>query len=328
MLKKKYQFVTIGGTTRDFMFYDRQAKFLYTPEDVMRQRSLCFEYGSKIAVEETYITYGGGASNAAVNFALQGLKTAAIVSLGDDENGQGIINNFKSHGVDIRLIQKSAKKMTGFSFILTAGKEREHVIFAHRGANNNLHTSLASLKKFKTKWLYFTSLSCTAWRKALDNIFAVGSLVSWNPGALQLSAGAVGLKKYLERTNILALNEDEAMELVISIRKNKKVANSRLANIKFLLKELHNLGPNIVLVTRGRKGASAYDGEKYYTQKILDPKRNILDTTGVGDSFNSTFTAALDKYDGDIEKAMFAAVKNAASLTKKVGAQEGLIKVL
>jgi len=158
-MKKKYQFITIGGATRDFMFYDPAAKFLFTPENLIRQKSLCFEYGAKIQVGKTYFTFGGGGANTAVNFSNLGFKTAALVALGDDENGQAVLTNFKKQGVDTRLIQIQPGKMTGFSFILTAGKEKEHVIFLYRGANNNLSCSLGNLKKLKTRWFYVTSLS-------------------------------------------------------------------------------------------------------------------------------------------------------------------------
>lgn len=323
MFSKKYQFVTVGGSTRDFMFYDPDAKFLFTPENVARQKSLCFEYGSKINVDKTYFTFGGGAANSAVNLANLGFKTGIITSVGGDENGQAILNNFKKRGVDIRLAEVRPRQMTGFSFVLTAGKEKEHVIFLYRGANNQLQ---APLKRIKAKWFYIASLSGSNWRSILDRVFSQKkSLIAWNPGERQLSAGFKGLKDYLAKTEVLALNKDEAVHLVISIRKNQSDAN--LKNVRYLLKELKKAGPRLVLITSGKNGADVFDGQKYYHQPILKT-RKVLDTTGVGDCFDSTFVAGLEKYHGNIKKALTAGMKNTAGVVTEVGAQNGLAKVM
>ena len=79
-----------------------------------------------------------------------------------------------------------------------------------------------------------------------------------------------------------------------------------------------------MIITRGKHGADAYDGEKFYHQDILREKRR-MDTTGVGDAFGSTFVAGLEIYNGDIQKAMYLSVKNTASVIGQQGAQNGLL---
>ena len=56
-------------------------------------------------------------------------------------------------------------------------------------------------------------------------------------------------------------------------------------------------------------------------------KNKIADTTGIGDTFCSTFVAGLEIYQGDFKKAMKLAMKNAASVLKKSGAQNGLMEL-
>ncbi|MFA5358957.1 MAG: PfkB family carbohydrate kinase [Patescibacteria group bacterium] len=325
MFLPKYQFVTIGGSTRDFMFYDPQANFIFTPQNLTQPKSLCFEYGSKIEIEKTYFTFGGGAANAAVNFSLQGFKTAVITAVGNDENGLAVLNNFKKSGVDISLMEKHAGKMTGFSFILTAGREKEHVIFLYRGANNDLAADVLR-GRIKSKWYYLASLSGKKWLAVIDKIFKQKALVAWNPGEQQLKAGYSRLKKYLEKTEIFAVNKDEAIELVLTAKKYKNAGN-RLNDIKFLSKAIKAMGPKIVIVTNGRKGGYVYDGKNFYYQKALSREKDVVDTTGVGDCFNSTFVAGWERF-GDIKKALAAAGKNSASLTTQVGAQNGLLRII
>jgi len=326
MFGRKYQFVTVGGATRDFMFYDPKAKFLFTPENVVRQKSLCFEYGAKIQVDETYITFGGGGANSAVNLASLGFKVATLTAVGDDDNGHQIINNFQKRGVDISLIQKEVGKLSGFSFILTAGKEKEHVIFLYRGANDYLKCSHELLSRFKTRWFYVASLSGKKWQEVLDCVFSARGYKAWNPGVVQLRAGYSKMRKYLERTKVLALNKDEAVELVVSMVKEKE-NNEKINDIKYLLWTIKTMGPEIVLITSGREGAAVYDGKKYHQEKLKNKNKEAVDTTGVGDCFDSTFVAGLEKYNGDIQKSLKAAMDNSSSLVTKVGAQNGLKKI-
>lgn len=325
MFDKKYQFVSIGGATRDFMFYDPQAKFIFTPKNLIKQKSLCFEYGAKVQVDETYITFGGGGANAAVNLANLGYSVNIVTSVGDDENSQAIVSNLQARGVDIKFIQRQPGKLAGFSFILTAGKEKEHVIFLYRGANNYLECKHPVLWKVKTKWFYITSISSNKWQEVLDCVYSQPGYKAWNPGGEQLSAGYKGLRKYLERTTVLALNKSEALNLAFSVcPKNQQ---KKLENIKNLLRILKKMGPQIVLVTSGREGADVYDGRDFYQQKVLGSGKNVKDTTGVGDCFDSTFVAGLEKYNFNIKKSLLAAAKNSASVITEIGAQNGLKKV-
>ena len=63
------------------------------------------------------------------------------------------------------------------------------------------------------------------------------------------------------------------------------------------------MGPEVIIITSGKRGADAYDGSKYYHQDVIREKRR-KDTTGVGDAFGSTFIAGLELFNGDIKKAM------------------------
>lgn len=327
MFLKKFDFVTVGGATRDFMFYDPAAKFIFTPDDLTRQKSLCFEYGAKIELEKTFFTFGGGAANAAVNFSLQGFKTGIVAAVGEDENGEAVVKNLAKRGVDVKQVQKKEKKLSGFSFILTAGTDQEHVAFLYRGANNELTVSEHLIKKIKTRAWYVSSLSGANWRSVVSAVFSTKAKVTWNPGGRQLAAGYRGLKDYLAKTYVLSLNKDEATELVLTLPGAKNFG-AKVKQVKFLLKALRQVGPQIVVVTSGKAGADVYDGKTFYHQTAGKERKAVVDTTGVGDCFHSTFLAGLEKYHGDIKKALVAAAKNSASLTSQVGAQNGLIKIV
>ena len=127
---------TIGGATRDIMFYTDDMLLLDNKQDLLRQKLIAFEYGAKIYSKDVYFTYGGGGMNTAVNFAGLGIKTQTVLSVGDDLVGTEIFRYLKSKKVNTKFVQEHKKIRTGTSAIVNVGKYNEHVIFAYRGANN------------------------------------------------------------------------------------------------------------------------------------------------------------------------------------------------
>lgn len=315
----KYDFITIGGATRDVAFFTDEGVLIDNKKDALRQKLLAFEYGAKLRIDKFVNLFGGGAANVAVNLSGLGFKTAALFEVGADENGRGIIKNIKNHKVASDLVNINNRADSGLSFILIAsGGER--VIFTNRGANDFLTLTPKRLKALgNAKNIYIASLS-GSWLKDLRQIFVSSQgLIFWNPGTSQLKGGLKTLAPFLKKTYCLMLNRDEATELVLS--SGNKV---NLKEIKNLLTVIRDCGPQIVAITDGNQGAHFYDGVKFYYQKISKEKKHI-DTTGIGDVYNSTFAAGLLFYKGDIIKAAAIASKNSAHKISYLGAQNGLL---
>ena len=85
-------------------------------------------------------------------------------------------------------------------------------------------------------------------------------------------------------------------------------------------KEVLDLGVNIFVETLGSKGSHIYTKEKDF---IIEPyPTNVVDTTGAGDTYNSSFVYGLIK-DWDIEKAGHFATAAASLAIQKKGARSG-----
>jgi len=324
----RYDVITIGGAVKDITFYTSQGRVFSTPQNLTAQKMLAFEYGAKINTKEIFLGLGGGAANAAVGLSRLGLKTAIATKIGKDENGKEIINKLKTEKVSTNFIQTDQKISTGFSFILATSKiEKEHVAFLYRGATEKFDLTSKKLSQLNTNWLYITSMYGKNWLRNIKLIFNLAkkknSKIFWNPGNLQLQGGKRLLAPFLKKTNILMLNKDEAIELVLSGIKLGRKNPNHLNRPLYLLNILHEWGPKTIIITDGKKGAWVYDGKKVYQQKSLKPK--VTDTTGVGDAFGSSFLAGLVLEKGNIKKALKWGIINAASVTTKVGAQNGLL---
>ncbi|HNX11166.1 MAG TPA: PfkB family carbohydrate kinase [bacterium] len=322
----KYDVVSVGGATLDIAFLSTAGRVINNKQNLLASRLLAFEYGAKMEVEKFYQTYGGGAANAAVNLAGLGLKVSALICVGQDDNGHKIAANFRQHKVKIDLLQSSSQEDTSFSFIIINRHSRERVIFSYRGANHALRLRQADWKALNSsRYIYVSSLSGENWQDNLKVIFSTRQpKIVWNPGEVQLHLGADKLKPFLKNTYLFCLNRDEAMELVKSSRKYQRARKSFMNNVHNLLVAIKSFGPELVLITDGTAGAYAFDGKKYYHQPIIKTQKR-LDSTGVGDAFNSTVIFGLDKYQ-DLAKAMKLGVYNTASLVSEIGAQNGLLE--
>lgn len=320
-MKSKFDVITIGGATEDVFFTVDDFVLIDDAKDILHRKLMAFEYGSKVGVPEISVAYGGGAANAAVAFSRLGLKTAMFGAVGNDGRGQAIIRNLSRHNINSLLIETISHAHSGISFILVNTGD-DHIVFTHRGANDDFllnHKQCKAIKK--TPLVYITSLS-NNWKKNLNSIFNNAQSVAWNPGRQQISAGMKILAPYLRRTNVLICNKDEATELVSS--HSNSFPPIKLNDIRFLLKELKKYVPGYVVITNGERGSMAYDGKKIYQQKIIKVKK-IVNTTGVGDAFGSSFVAGMQLYKGNIKQALFLGAKNASSVVGSKGAQQGLL---
>jgi len=323
-MQKKFDITTVGGGTIDIMFYVEDGQILPNPrKEAALQKLICFEYGAKIGIEESYFTFGGGANNAAVSLARLGQRTNTLLAVGSDDNGKAVINNLKKNKVQTKFIQKLKKAKTGFSFILTLGHGEERTIFLYRGANDFLNIK-TQIKKMKSDWFYVSSLGGKDWVKILAGVAGRGKM-AWNPGSRQIKAGRGVLAIFLQKTEVLLVNKEEAIDLLQSDNGYKSKNSAFFDQPKNLLSVLKSWGPKIVVITDGGKGAYVYDGAKYYYSPAASESGKVVDRTGVGDAFGSAFVAGLKIYNYDIEKSLKLALVNSAAVTTEIGAQNKLL---
>mgnify|MGYP001592713722 FL=1 len=172
----------------------------------------------------------------------------------------------------------------------------------------------------KTEWIYLTSVGKNhqeLHQQIIDLVEKKKIKLIFNPGTYQLKTGFKKLKKIFEATTILNINKEEAQFLV------KEMINKNIKENKKLLEILKNYGPEIVVMTQGRKGACVYDGKEYFKMPALPGHR--VDVTGAGDSFASAFLAGFI-YQKNIKQALKWGIINSSFTIRKIGAQEGLLK--
>ncbi|MDZ4221853.1 MAG: carbohydrate kinase family protein [Patescibacteria group bacterium] len=316
----RYDAITIGSAVRDiFLFLDpKDAPVIKNPQkDARREKLIALEQGAKIDALHSERTIGGGGANAAVTFSRQGLNTAAVVAVGDDEDGAEVRRSFKSEGIDTRFVQAGPKQATGFSAIIVAGaKIRDRAIITERGASdtNNFSPKVSGITN--AAWYYTSVLSGNGWKKELTDISGAVKKHNinwaWNPGSAQLSAGLKTLAPFMKACTVFNVNRDEALELTGA--KN---------DIKALLSALLKAGPKSAIISDGINGVYYADAGQMLVMRA-DKSIKALEPTGAGDAFCSGFVAGLIA-SGDVVSALDAGITNSESVICSVGAQKGIL---
>ena len=291
---------------------------------------MSFPYGSKVEIDDFSRNLGGGGINTAMNFAHLGLKTSTVVKLGADEISPVIYQKLVESNIDTSNIIKSKEGLTGFSIILVSF-QGDRTVLAHRGVNSSIKEKDVDFENIKSKWIYVAPLAGES-NRMLDKIAAFakenGIKLSINAGTTAIKKGEKYFSKIIETADILVLNKEEASMLTkICVRpdtKNEKYSENFIhPDVIEMLKILKGTNKVNVVITDGKVGVYAYDGIKFY--KAPEFPAVVRSTLGAGDAFSSTFTAAMEKYNMNVQKALECASVNAAAVVEVFGAQEGFL---
>lgn len=276
---------------------------------------LSMDYATKVPFSHAEVVPAvGNASNASVAFAKLGLKSGLVSNIGDDEWGRDILRGLHKAKVDRRFVHINPQKKTNYHYVLWY-KEDRTILIKHEEYD---YRWPRFRKTDVPQWIYFSSIS----RNAMEYHDDIADWLdkhpevkmAFQPGTFQLEAGTQRLKRIYERSEVLAVNREEA----------ETVAGGHHEDIHHLLDKLHELGPRIVLISDGHNGAYASDGAGRYKMPIYPDPKPPYERTGAGDAFTSTFVAAVIR-GADIAGALLWAPINAMSVVQKTGAQAGLL---
>lgn len=303
--------ITIGAATRDVFL--KSKAFKPKRDKSSSGADIVLPLGSKISVDEIIFDTGGGATNAAVTFARQGLKTGCICKVGEDPGGRATIDFLTREGIETDLVIKDRVNYTGYSIIIVANNGGR-TILVYRGASGHFTDEMVPKTRLDTNWLFISSLG--------GNIKMLTSLINWAsshsikvalvPGSLELKKGSKVLYPIFTKADIVIMNKEEAAGLTgVSVDKKEKVVH------KMCL-----LTRGVGVVTDAKNGATACDREYFY--HIGTHENKAIERTGAGDAFASGFVAGLIKYE-NVEGALELAADNASSVVNYFGAKRGII---
>lgn len=305
-----HEFVAIGDIVTDTFIRLKDAS---THCEVDLERcTITMPFGEKIPFESAEDVHAvGNSPNAAVSAARLGLSSALISDLGGDLNGKECLAALEANKVDVTFVKTHQDKVTNHHYVLWYEDDRT-ILVKHE-------TYEYKLPDFAPpKWLYLSSLG----EHTVDYHMEIAEYLKKNPsvslafqpGTFQINFGAEKLKDIYARTTILFCNITEA----------EKILGIDTLGTEELLKRLCALGPKIVVLTDGPKGAYAYDGEQMISQAPYPDPKPPYERTGAGDAFASTVVSAL-ALGHDLKTSLSWGAVNSMSVVQQVGAQKGLL---
>ncbi len=311
-LNRSSDFLAIGDIVNDEFVHLSEAKVVCNSSD--QKCELCLRFADKIPYDSiTLIPAVGNSPNASVCASRLGLKTSLITNLGDDEQGKLALSQLKKEGIDISRASVHRRQKTNHHLVLWYGDDRtiliKHEPYPYKLPNFPL-----------PKILYLSSLGADTLDYQLEIVKRLKkspeTKLVFQPGTYQIKAGVEALRPVYSRADLFFANLDEARRILKTDETNPKV----------LLLAIKNLGPKIVILTDGRKGAYAQDEDGHYWQVPVFPDQNPpLERTGAGDSFSATVTAGLFHYNLSLLEALTWGPINSMSVIQKIGAQAGLL---
>jgi len=309
MTKKQIDFLGVGDAVID-TFIELIDAWI-EDDNPEKNKELCMHFGDKMPYKEEVVVAGtGNAPNAAHAAMKLGLTTGVVTNIGNDDNGKQILKTLKKNGINTRHITIHKDHRSNHNYILRYKEER--TILVH---HNEYEYNFPKITP-GPKWMYLSSLA----HNSLQHHHEIATYLkehpetklAFQPGTFQIKLGLNELKDLYEVSEILFCNKEEA----------KRVLETREEDIKILLSEMYKKGPNIVVITDGPNGAYVYDGSEYLHGKMYPDPAPPVDRTGAGDSFSSTFTAAL-AMGKTVEEALMWGPINSMNVVQHVGAQAG-----
>ena len=298
---KPFDVICIGSVTVDHI--------LKTQQSFSKTKS-----GDKILLTNKYLYTGGAATNSAVALTKLKLNVGVISKVGNDHDGDFVVNELTTHKIQF-LTKKRSALPTSSSYIIVSNTDHDRIIYTYKGASNDLTTKDFSLRTLNPQWIYLGTL--------LEKSFITAKAIAhhakkhhipllFNPSIYLAKQGIAHSKDILKATTLLVLNKEEAQLLL----------KTKNPNPEFLLTKLHEHGPQSIIITDGPNTITALYNHTFF--KITPPQVKVINTTGAGDAFAATMVGMLI-HKQPFGNALNAAVINSTSVVGAHGPKEGLV---
>ncbi len=303
-------FLAIGDTVIDAFIRLKTAEVIGEPDS--ENYKLCVPFAEKIPYESVKVIYAvGNSANASISASRLGLASGLVSNVGDDAQAIESLKIFDEEKVNKDFIKMNVGSKTNYHYCLWYGADRTILV-----KHENFEYSFPDVGE--PKWIYLSSLGeqTVEYHKQISSYLIAHSNIklAFQPGTFQVNFGVENLKDIYARTEIFFCNVEEA----------GRILGVHTLGTAELLKRIHALGPKIVVITDGPKGAYASDGEKSYFVPPFAPEIPAFERTGAGDAFASATTSTLVLGKSLPEALAWGAV-NGMNVCRFVGAREGLM---
>lgn len=266
------------------------------------------EPGESMATERIAVFPGGNALNMAVALRCLGDPVAMAGSVGDDALGALLLDLLRTRGLDVSGVRREPGGITASTFVLRAEGEDRRFISA-LGVGGDFSGEHVSPDLIPTDGIVLVGgyLKLSGWNdEALVDLLRVAhqrnSQVVLNICIVQNSGVDPNrCLRLLEHADVFVPNEDEARILTGE------------TNLDRQAQALRRAGAQLAVITRGREGLYADDGERAVTLGAFQVP--LVDPAGCGDCFTAGLLAALRRGWDTVSMLKFGSAVGALAAT-------------
>ena len=239
------------------------------------------EMGSEILAEKCELTLGSASAIFAAGMAKLGHAVTFFSHVGQDYFGDFCLRTLKQSGISTRHVTRKANEKTGVTIALSGKRDRALVTYAGAVATlkaDSINQRVMSRHDHVHLTSYYLQTGLRpSFALLLRQAKASGLTTSFDPNSDPRDKWDRNIDVVLNHTNVLFVNEREAMKLTRSNTVNDAVKT---------------LGAkvDVAVVKRGTRGATAIQNDEVFNDRGF--RIGAIDTTGAGDSFDAGFISA------------------------------------
>ncbi len=307
---KKIDFLAIGDIVIDAFIRLKDAA-VHCKLDT-NTCELCLRFGDKVPYESvTVVSAVGNSPNAAISAARLGLRSALITNIGGDDHGKECLESLTKEGVLTNYVTTEQDKATNYHYVLWYDIDRT-ILIKHEEFNYKFP------ELEEVSWIYLSSMAENSleYHKEITKYLEKNpnTKLAFQPGTFQMKFGTENLKDIYAHTEIFFCNLEEA----------ERILKTESKDLLVLSKGIQALGPKIVVISDGPKGAYLYFNDELWHIPMYPDIATPLERTGAGDAFSSTFTAGLALGLDPLTAFTWGPI-NSMSVVQEIGAQKGLL---
>ena len=265
-------------------------------------------FNTKGELREVSRQWGGQAATAMAALARLGMKVAFIGAVGDDEEGKFSVGSLRQAGVDVEGVAVQPGRASQFAVIIVQGEGNEE----EQGGRTIMWRREVMLRPEEVREdivkagrvLHIDGHSVEAEITAARWAREAGIPVSFDAERV-----LPGTEKLVSLTDYLVASEEFPSAL------------TGLKDPEEALRKIQMSGPRVAAMTRGPRGAVAFDGEQFYESPGFSVE--VVDTTGAGDVFHAGFVFGVLR-EFDLPRTLRFANALAAMSCRKLGGRTGL----
>ena len=276
--------------------------------------------GGVAFIEEIRINPAGTASGAVMNAAKLGINTATVACIGEDRNGDIILDFYQRMGIDCSMVQRSSKTLTS-STILPIRPNGDRPALHARGASDDLFVDEADFDKVcDARFLHHGG---TGLLNAMDTGQSAKLMAHAKSKGLTTTLDLIApSEQTMSQLDGLLPNIDYFMPSMEEAEYIAESAGVKTSSPSDLASFFMDKGAGACIFKWGEKGSFIKTTDAEF--RVPAFKIAVSDTTGCGDSYCGGFIAGLS-LGYDLEAACKLGTATSGLVATALGSDAGVV---